>query len=45
MNIFMMSISVIYLGAAGWEWTNGSRLLTVVYFSWAISNFALAVKQ
>jgi hypothetical protein len=45
MNVFMVLIAVLYLGAAGWEWFKGSRLLTVVYLSWSVSNFVLAVKR
>ncbi len=44
MNLFMALIAVLYLGAAGWEWFRGSRLMTVVYLAWCVSNLMLAVK-
>jgi hypothetical membrane protein len=45
MNIFMIIIGVLYLGAAGWEYRSGSKMLTVVYFAWCVSNIALALKK
>jgi len=45
LNLFMIVIGAMYVGAAGWEFFKGNKLLTVVYLAWSVSNIALALKR
>jgi hypothetical protein len=44
MNYFLFVLSILYLGAAGWEYVYGSKLMAVIICRGPVSNLALAAK-